>query len=444
MASERWQSSSLRAALLALLVAGCPPAPVGPPRPAQPSDEERARAVSAAFQGWTLEDTNAATCSVYFAACEESFQRRAGYDPRDLEARNPRAFMQSPDPVWLTGWDRLPADAGSRHVTFGALLLAAATREHFEDCTRRFEQLRAKRKEAAALLASLTTRLSGEANPYTRLAELVTLRRTLERSYPEAISTRYALELALYDAFVGAGREAVYHLQNQRAEQAALLRPQLSDADELDLECSVGLPSWQDPQAVPTGFVKTPITPQRIAELEARVKAGRDLEARLPQKTLAVGAVGADAPADPERLVMIEQSALGVPLRVTKLDDKTKDAALALTLQGEAKKLAVPYDCKESDKPEKVEPTGAIAYDTQCKRRDEVWKVTLQLRLAEPTETKIHPEDGVVTLGRVTKLEKKVATAKGVTTVTVSGEVEVVHVLEIWRRGLLAADYFVQ
>jgi hypothetical protein len=84
--------------LSALAAIGCPSQPNGPEPPPVPSDAERAASVMAAFEGWTTEDTNAATCSVYFAACADSFQRRTGYDPKDLDAKNPPGLHGQPRP----------------------------------------------------------------------------------------------------------------------------------------------------------------------------------------------------------------------------------------------------------------------------------------------------------------------------------------------------------
>ena len=429
--------------LSALAAIGCPSQPNGPEPPPVPSDAERAASVMAAFEGWTTEDTNAATCSVYFAACAGSFQRRTGYDPKDLDAKNPRAFMANPDPRWLPGWDRLPTDPGSRHVTFGALTLAAAMREHFEACKARFDATELKRAEAAALFESELSRLGSDPNPYRHLGGLVQLRSQLERSYPEAVATRHAMELALFDAFAKANRETVYYLQSQRSEQAPFLRPALSPQEELDVTCSEGLPTWQDPEALPAGIVLTPLAPARLEELERRVKAARDLEARIPVRAIEPSTLTAEAPADPARLVSLGQSVFGVPVTVVKLD-KPNLGALAISLGGEQKKTGVLYDCKDADKPDKVGPDGKIQYDSQCKKRDEIWKVSLLLRLADAPELTPQPEDGLVVLGHATKVEKTTTTKKGVTTVTVPAELDVSHVLEIWRRGLLAADYFVQ
>ncbi|NUP05947.1 MAG: hypothetical protein HOW73_07805 [Polyangiaceae bacterium] len=429
--------------VLALALAGCSGAP-SEPSAAHHTNEARARAILSVYTGWTERDSHSPACSVYFAACADSFQRRAGYDTHDLDAKNPRAFMSNPDPEWIPGWDSIPKDPLNRHVTFAALTYAAAMGAHFEDCHKRHQAQEASNAEAMKLFSASKEKLQADPNTYSRLSSLVQLRSELKRNHPRALGARYALELAIHDAFVDSGRELVYHLQSQRAEDAATLRPTLSFRDEEDITCTENLPAWQDPEAVPVGLVNNPLPKERIAELEARIAKSRDLERRIPQKTVSVRPFVIRQDHDPKAIVSIPKDAGGVPLVVVKVEASADGAGLVVELEGKTSVKDAFYGCKEADKPDAVGADGKVAYDTSCKKRDEMRKLHLSVRLAERPDFPIQRGDVLALLGKVESLETKESKQGATTLVEHDARIEGVHVLEIWRRDLLVADYFMQ
>ena len=211
-----------------------------PPPPLQPrpiGNVEQALRVSYTYSHWTAADALSPTCTVYFAACAETFMRRAGSDPQDLAAKNPRAFMTNPDPEWLPGWDQLPPDPGTRHLTYAALTYAASMKAYFGSCRATAKEAEQQRQAAAQLLASEKAVADAEPNVYKKLGGLVRLRQELRKRFPDPVGPRYEVELLLRDAFVGSGRELIYDLRRQRPDDAGALRPALTSQDEADLFC---------------------------------------------------------------------------------------------------------------------------------------------------------------------------------------------------------------
>jgi hypothetical protein len=425
----------------ALIALGCsePPAPLQP-RPI--GNVELAQRVSAAYAGWTANDALSANCSVYFSACAETFMRKSGADPQDLAGQNPRAFMTNPDAEWLPGWDQLPADSATRHLTYGALTYAASMKAYFGSCRATAKEGEDRRRAAAQLLATERAAAEKEPNVYKRLGGLVRVRQELRKRFPDPVGPRYDVELLLRDAFISAGRELVYDLRRQRPDDIGALRPTLASAEESDLFCMDGMPTWQDPESVPYRFVKVAVNPGRNDALLAKVKALQDLESKIPLREPVIPGIDErTVPADAPRA--FDKAVLNAPLFVKKVSD-AEGGGLLVELAGKATVQGARYDCKESDKPEKVGPDGKIAYPLSCKTRNEARKITVVVRMAERPDITIQLEDQVTFIGKLTKLTQKTSGKTSPVSVQYDVEVEALHVLEIWRQQLLVADYFVQ
>lgn len=430
-----------RSAALAVLVAACSASSQKPPAPPITSAERSARILEV-FSAWTVEDTSSPECAAYFASCVDAFQRRANTGGPNPELSNPRSFMANPDPEWIPGWERLPADPSRGSLAFAALTLAATTRAHWTDCEKRYAQTDAARTKNATFVDTEIRRLRTETNAYRKLSGLVQLRTELLHDKRDAIGARYTIEVAIHDAFVDSGRELVYALQNQRSEDAGLLRPSFSFQDELDLACSEWLPAWQDPSGLSADIVRTPVPPARIEQLRAKVEAARDLDQRIPKTTANLPPSLLSTSTDPGAFVSVDREANTVPLTIKKVEEK--DGNLWVELTGAALKKAAPFNCKESEKPTKVDDSGKVHYETTCDRRDESWKVSVRVLLHEPPDLELKPGDEMVVLGKLMTLERKEKSQGATTIVTTNIEVDGSHILEVWRQKLLVADYFVQ
>lgn len=431
---------SCAVAALALTTAACPESTLKPQAPPETRAERSARILEA-FSSWTVEDTSSAECAAYFAACVDHFHRVV--TPTDTPAlANPRAFMTNPDPAWIPGWDRLSADPSQASLTFAALTLAAATRAHWTACEKRYAETDVARTKSAALVDDEIRRLRGETNSYRKISGLVQLRTELLHEKRDTIGPRYTIELAIHEAFIASGRDLVYALQNQRSEDAGLLRPSLSYQEELELSCGEWLPAWQDPSGLPEGIVRAPVPEARLSQLKAKAEAARDLDERIPKTTAQAPPSLFAASVEPGALLTVDREVNGVPLSIKKVEEK--DGMLVVELTGSALKKDVPFDCKEADKPSRVEQDGKLQYETQCSRRDESWKLTLKALLREPPDLELKPGDEMVVLGKLVTLERKEKRQGATTVVSANIEIEGSHILEVWRQKLLVADYFVQ
>ncbi len=425
------------------VLGGCPPpAPEGPPKPRPPTDGELAARVMQTYQAWQASEPPQ-ECSVYFAACADAFARQAGFDPQDLAAKNPRSFMQNPDPQWIPGWDRIPADAGHRHFAFGALAYAAVTKRFFTSCHRDFDAADLARAEEAQRLRGELEAIDKLENPYARLGRLVTYRREVKRRFDDPVGPRYALELAVFERFSKAGRSFLYELQNQRSEDAASFRPAFTNDEERDLFCmNEGIPTWQDTESVPAAFVAIPIPAARQTTLEEKAKAARDLEAKLPAAERKLAELHVDTAPEKGTQVFIGKEVLAVPLSVNQIKEG-KDGVLTLELGGKLTLKDARYDCKTTDKIEKI-VEGKPVYAEECKKREEVREVVVTVRLPERPDVAIQKGDVVTLVGTVTKAEARSPKAGPKAQVVHKLELDAVHVFEIWRDRLLVADYFVQ
>lgn len=427
-----------------LALSACTPTMEGPATPPGPSDAERTRQLSEVYERWTADDSAMPECAVYFTACADVFARRAGFDPSVGAQPSPRALLGSPDPTWIPGWERIPADGAHSATAFAALTWGAAMRAHFGACDKAAAEAEAKRSEGSKRVREAIDAAQKEPDRYKRLGELVRLRKELMRTHPSTIGPRYEMELALRAEFVRAGLGLVYDLQKQRADDAATLRPALAAADERDVLCLEGLPTWQDEASVPSDVVRVGITAERRAELERRIHAAQDLEQKLPEAEVNLPAYRDAVAPDPEALFRFDKDVLGAALFVKKAERDAKTGTLRVELGGSVTVKDAPFDCRDATQPSNVKPDGKINYERVCKRRDETRRLSVTLILADAPDFAMQKDDQLAFLAKVKKAEQKTKATAKAATIDYTVELEGVHVLEIWRQQLLAADYFVE
>lgn len=426
--------------LVVLASAGCPstrdPLLKEPPL----SAAEVSARVTSTFEGWSEEDLGSPECSLQLAACTERFIRKVGLST-DVIIENPRDSIANPDASWLPGW--ASAKEGREHatITFRALTHAASMRVHDRACRARHDAQRVALDALDARLQRDAAALASVKDPYAKLSGMVRLRADIERESPDYVGARYAMELALVKAFDETGRRRLYDVQHHLDEDAALLRPRLSDDEERDLECLKDVPTWQDPETVPTDIVKAPFPKGRREELERRVRDARDLERVIPLSEATVPPF--DLSRKPEELVVVGREVDGTKLTVTAVAEDPKSGELIVTLAGRSRKERVKFDCKEVEKPTGVGPDGKLQFETTCKERDEFRALTFTVRLTERPDVPIQVEDELSLWGYPkTSASKEKKRAGGAVEVDVTVELQGFHVLEIWRRGIVVVEYF--
>lgn len=424
------------------LTACTPPETPKPALPRPPTDAELAVRIMRTYHEWQGGPAPE-RCSVYLTACADFFARESGFDPAALHVKNPRSFMQNPDPEWIPGWDSIPADEAHHHVAFAVLAHAATMRSFFTNCRRDFDAADLSRAEEAERLTRELGEIDKLSNVYARLGRLVTYRREVKRRFTDPVGPRYALELAVFDRFSKSGRGFLYELQNQRAEDAAALRPAFSTEEERDLFCmAAGVPTWQDADPLPAGIVARPITPERAAELEQKAKKAQDLEQKLPAAERRIPGLAADHLPDKGAEVFVDKEVLGTPLFVTQVKEG-KDGVLVIDLAGKRTEKDVRLDCKPTDEIEKIENDKPV-YAEECTKGDRTRELLISVRLPERPDVVVQKGDIVTLIGTVRKAETRAAARAPKLHLVHTLELDAVHLLEIWRDRLLVADYFVQ
>lgn len=431
------------ALLLAVALAGCvPDKPPPPPQPHPPTDAQLAVRIMRTYHEWQAAPLPEA-CSVYLTACADHFARQAGFDPAALQGKNPRSFMQNPDPEWIPGWERIPADEGHRHVAFAALARAASLRSFFTTCRRDFDAADLSRAEEAERLRRELEQIDKLENVYARLGRLVTYRREVRRRFTDPVGPRYGLELAVFERFAKSGRGFLYELQNQRAEDAGALRPAFSTEEERDLYCiESSIPTWQDADELGAEYVAVPISAARRAELEAKAAKARDLEVKLPAAERKISEITGDKAPEKEQEILLGKEVLETPLFVTQVKEE-KDGVLVLELAGKRAMKDVTLECKPTTEIERIENDKPV-YVEVCAKGERVRDVTVTVRLPERPDVIVQKGDVVTLIGKVKKAEVRTQRGDKRLQIVHKLELEAVHVLEIWRERLLVADYFVQ
>ncbi|HTJ84864.1 MAG TPA: hypothetical protein VL400_24260 [Polyangiaceae bacterium] len=430
-------------------VAACAPAKTPPPSTTGPSsDDQIEKGVKAAYQGWSQADVENPDCSVYFAACVDTFIRKVGLDPEAEVLRNPRAFMDTVDATRIPGWKDLPRDDGRAHITYAALTYAATMRVYFDTCRKEADaEIAARDAESKRLHGDIDAALALP-NSYARLSRLVSLRTEEKRSNKDSIGPRYDIEVALFDAFKAAHKEPIYELRTLRVEDAGELRPSLSPDEERDLHCIVrGMPTWQDPETIPADYLQIPVDDAKKDALLAKADAAKDLLAKLPARDRKYPSLAMDAASPDGGELMFGKDVQKIPMFVkSAAPDSADPKVLVVQLFGTVDEKGVEYDCKETQKIDRVKPkSGAVEYVRECKKRDQTRTLTLTLRLPEAPDAPITPGEQLTFLGTPSKLEKKESKKKGKPKewqIDTTGDVTVTHVLEVWRERLLVGDYF--
>jgi hypothetical protein len=424
------------------LTLACSASPQPAPRPPEPTAAEVAAGVMRAVEQWGREDLASADCSLFLSACTDRLVRKAGLPPEGNLA-NPRELLENPDPEWLVGWDQAPTRDEESFTVLRARTFARSMRVHFDRCRAQHEDRMRALAEVDDTITRDVAALSGARSYYERLGGLLRVRAAIKLRTNDLAGPRYRLELLIADAFRAAGKKRLYDFQHQRDDQAALLRPLLARDQELMVTCGADLPSWQDPEAIPTQLVRQPFDREARAALERSIQSARDLESRIEVEPLEVPSF--DAPTTQHKegaLTVVERQAFGAALRIVRILPRPTAGAVDLVLEGQVTVKDVPYDCKDAERSGKdAEP--ASTKDAECKRRIERRRVSLTLHVDEAPTVEIAPEDELIAWVFPRRFERRErALADGSVEVEVTAEAEAFHVLEIWRRGIVVAEYF--
>jgi hypothetical protein len=332
-------------------------------------------------------------------------------------------------------------------VTLAALAYAALTKRWRTECEASYLHTELVRKTASERVAGEIARLQSIPNPYERLAGFVALRADERRNNKDLVGVRYDIELALFDAFDQAGRKLVYEIQRQRSDDAERLRPPLSPDIEREIHCLAnGKPAFIDPPAtLPLAYVRIPVDEARVKSLIEIEAAQRDLVQKLPSgdREDPIPLIDSfDAP-PPGTLVLVERSVHGAPLKIKKIEPE-KDGKLTVILEGNQLRKQVEYDCRAPAGFEKMTPEE-VDLKKICKTRDELRQVSVTARFTSwPGRPGMEVGDQLFLLAKVVKADtqtRKVTPRLELQTVY---EVEVVHLVEIWRDTLLLANHFVE
>jgi hypothetical protein len=430
--------------ILALTLA-CSASSSPSPRPPEPTEAEIVAGIRRALEQWSDEDLASTDCSLFLSACTDRLVRKAGLPPEGNLA-NPRDLLENPDPEWLVGWDQAPTRPEESFTVLRALTYARSMRVHFDRCRSRHDE----RMRALAEVDDTVTRdvaaLTGAMNSYERLAGLLRTRAAIKLRTDDLAGPRYRLELLIADAFRAAGKKRVYDFQNQRDEQAPLLRPLLAREQELMVTCRDDLPSWQDPEAVPARVVRQPFDRETRAALEQSIQGARDLESRIEVEPVDVPSYDAPTTTRTEGpLSVLGRQAFGAALQIVRVEKVPAGFAegLSLVLEGRVTVKDAPFDCKEVERPSKDGEPAATTKDLECKRRTERRQVRFTLNVAEAPSAGIAPEDEIIAWvypRRFERVERPLP--DGSVDVTLTAEGDAFHILEIWRRGIVVAEYF--
>ncbi len=430
--------------IVLIALAGCPSTNAQMIKEPALPPAEVAKRVQATFEAWSTEDLSSPDCAIYLASCAERFIRKVGLS-NDTAHDNPRDTIANPDGTWLPGWERAPVGTEHAASTFRALTFAASMRVHHRECTARHAALRAKLDTLDERLKKDAAALAAVKDPYAKLGGMVRLRADIKRESPDYIGTRHTMELLLARTFDETGRRKLYDFQQHLDDDAQLLRPRLTDDEELALECLKDVPAWQDPETVPHHLVKLPFPKGRREELERRVRDARDLERTIVLSDVTIPPF--DTNRKPEELVSVGREVQDTKLTVKTITEDEKTNELIVTLAGRSTKERAKFDCKEVEKPSGVGPDGKLQFETVCKERNELRTVALTVRIADRPDVGIQVDDELSlwaypVVSSTIEKKRPPAGTDPVVDIDTTGELKAFHVLEIWRRGIVVVEYF--
>jgi len=226
-------------------------APTGGASPSGTSATGDVASVTAAYHKFTFD-----ACTGF--DCVGKFRKAAGVNQASdaggyIIEFNPRAKGNNPDPAWLPGWDALPTKqaANDADVVYEALVSAAAAKTWQARCHADYATLHAKLALADQQAQAAIAAASAKPNISDRLAALVALRGSArvddlgyEARLDKLVGGRYAIEMAILDAYRAAHREYLYFIIDGIAAPAAVVehgRPRGELADERERYCAAAL-----------------------------------------------------------------------------------------------------------------------------------------------------------------------------------------------------------
>lgn len=216
--------------------------------------------------------------------CARTFAEKAGV----TRVQNPKGVIPNPDATWIPSWSDLPETSEGAHFTYEALVLAATNKSYRKRCESAHEAwgkaLDAELSDAKAVIA----RETNDPNPYDRITALLALRPAKDPLKPgEFVNgsnpARYAVEVAIFDAFEATNRTFVYTVGGFAPTDALLgaIHQREPLADEQDAFCLAasrgeidGIPPLPDVAGTEgvKSMVRAVVEPEVVSRLERRKK----------------------------------------------------------------------------------------------------------------------------------------------------------------------------
>jgi hypothetical protein len=216
-----------------------------------PAGTGDAASVSAAYNAFTFESCQNFDCVGRFkkAAGVTQGSNSKGY----IIEMNPRASGKNPDPAWLVGWDSLPKSemANDADVVYEALVTAATMKSWQAHCYKDYEALHTKLVAGDQQMQAAIDAAKAKPTPAQRIEALLALRTnerldelSFEDSLGKVVGGRYALELAILDAYRSSDLEYVYYVVNGIEAPKGIVergRPRGEVAAERESYCAAAL-----------------------------------------------------------------------------------------------------------------------------------------------------------------------------------------------------------
>lgn len=376
-----------------------------------------AASVATAYSKFTFESCRDFDCVTRFkkAANVTTVNDSRGY----MVQYNPRAD-KNPDPAWLPGWDQLPTKtaANDADVVYEALASAAIAKTWQAKCNSTYAAVHqrltaADEKMTAAIAAALA-----KPGVSDRLAALVALRdnalpRDLgyEARLEKLVGGRYALEVAILDAYRAADREYAYFVvPGTEAAEAVVQygRPRGKLAEERTNYCAQALAGHikavPKPDAWGTTYLahgQVAVTPPVDAMAVEKITAGHKAVAadnanrfKATRDYAALGSTVNEGSAG---------KALAHIITETKVTSSTRNGSKLVVELANVHHNTVPYGCKQTNQ---LDSAGNWALD--CKLRDVYSDQHTVITFDDvPEDISLQAGDRLELFGKVTSAKEK-------------------------------------
>lgn len=375
-----------------------------------------AASVAAAYAKFTFESCRDFDCVTRFkkAANVTTVSDSRGY----MVQYNPRAD-KNPDPTWLPGWEQLPTKtaANDADVVFGALASAAIAKTWQAKCNSTYGALHQRLTEADEKMNAAIAAAQAKPGVSDRLAALVALRDNLPRDLgyearlEKLVGGRYALEVAILDAYRAADREYAYFVvPGTEAPEPVVQhgRPRGKLAEERASYCAHALAGHVNAVPKPDGWGSTylahgqvAVTPPVDAVAVEKITAGHKAAAadnanrfKATRDYAALGSTVSEGSAG---------KALAHIITETKVTSSTRNGSKLVVELANVHHNTVPYGCKQTNT---LDSAGNWALD--CKLRDVYSDQHAVITFDDvPEDISLQAGDRVELFGKVTSAKEK-------------------------------------